>query len=143
MVNPFDFIPQELLGKDGKIELLYEAKENDIIAIYFSAHWCPPCRGFTPVLAEAYNEMKQNGKKIEIIFCSSDRDQNSFDEYFNTMPWIAIPFDSENKEILKDAFEINGIPTLLVFNKEGNLITRNGRNDIMNKKAAAFDDWMS
>ncbi len=20
-----------------------------VIGIYFSAHWCPPCRGFTPV----------------------------------------------------------------------------------------------
>ena len=25
-----------------------------IIGIYFSAHWCPPCRRFTPVLARIY-----------------------------------------------------------------------------------------
>jgi len=27
---------------------------KDVILIYFSAHWCPPCRGFTPVLKDFY-----------------------------------------------------------------------------------------
>ena len=26
-----------------------------IHAYYFSAHWCPPCRGFTPQLVKFYN----------------------------------------------------------------------------------------
>ena len=26
------------------------------VGIYFSAHWCPPCRGFTPVLTEFFNK---------------------------------------------------------------------------------------
>merc|ERR1712130_667492 len=29
--------------------------DDKYVGIYFSAHWCPPCRGFTPVLAESYN----------------------------------------------------------------------------------------
>ena len=27
---------------------------NDLVGLYFSAHWCGPCRGFTPVFAEVY-----------------------------------------------------------------------------------------
>ena len=27
---------------------------NDLVGLYFSAHWCGPCRGFTPVFAEVH-----------------------------------------------------------------------------------------
>ena len=66
------------------------------VVLYFSAHWCPPCRAYTPILAECY----KNGldKHVEIIFCSSDRDQSGFNEYYSQMPWAAIPFaDRETK----------------------------------------------
>jgi thiol-disulfide isomerase/thioredoxin len=31
---------------------------SDVIGLYFSAHWCPPCRGFTPHLAETYDAIR-------------------------------------------------------------------------------------
>ena len=31
-----------------------------VVLIYFSAHWCPPCRGFTPVLKDFYEVMKNS-----------------------------------------------------------------------------------
>jgi hypothetical protein len=43
---------------------------------------CPPCRGFTPKLAESYTAMQASGKSFEIVFVSSDKDQGTFDEYF-------------------------------------------------------------
>jgi nucleoredoxin len=50
-----------LMDKNGKL-----AQTDDVlkfgkvkrVAIYFSAHWCPPCRRFTPFLASFYEEMQ-------------------------------------------------------------------------------------
>lgn len=48
----------------------------DYLIVYFSAHWCPPCKGFTPVFAERYKKLKGIGTNFEIIFVSADRDEN-------------------------------------------------------------------
>ncbi len=34
--------------------------------IYFSAHWCPPCRGFTPQLAEMFSFINQHATMEEL-----------------------------------------------------------------------------
>jgi len=100
------------------------------IGIYFSAHWCPPCRGFTPKLAEFYKDGLKD--KMEIFFVSSDRDQASFDEYFAEMPWEALPYEKrEEKNFLSDAFGVSGIPAFVVLNNDGTLITTDGRSKVM------------
>ena len=70
-----------------------------ISGLYFSAHWCPPCRGFTPALAEYYNDWQaaNEDKKFEIVFLSSDRSEDDFKGYFDEMPWAALKFGCETK----------------------------------------------
>merc|ERR1711998_777203 len=43
-----ELLGDTLTGKDGPVAMSTLANKN--LAIYFSAHWCPPCRGFTPKL---------------------------------------------------------------------------------------------
>jgi len=57
---------------------------------------------------ESYKKLKQAGKDFEIIFCSSDRDEDSFKEYFATMPWISLPFNDPRKKALSRHFDVSG-----------------------------------
>merc|ERR1712151_987045 len=100
------------------------------IGLYFSAHWCPPCRGFTPKLADFYESGLK--EKMEIVFVSSDRDENAFKEYFGEMPWQALPYEKrKEKELLSDAFGVQGIPSFVVLNSDGTVITTEGRAKVM------------
>lgn len=123
-----------LFSKDGvevKVDDLAALGEDAVVGLYFSAHWCPPCRGFTPLLAKCYKELKEAGKKFEIVFVSSDRDEESFKEYMSEMPWVALPLSEKNlKEDLNGIFEIRGIPTLVLLKPDGTLLTANGREAV-------------
>ena len=105
--------------------------DDKIVGLYFSAHWCPPCRGFTPQLAKKYTELINDGKKFEIVFISSDRDENSALEYFSEMPWKMLSYSHrETKSTLGELFEIRGIPSLILFDENAEVITTEGRQDL-------------
>lgn len=115
-----------------------------IIGLYFSAHWCPPCRAFTPVLAKAHKKMKEANYKIEIVFVSADNDENAMFEYMNEChgEWYAVPFGSEVTSKLNDKYSISGIPTLVVIKKDGTIVREDGGDDVEESGAKAFEAWI-
>eukprot|EP00729_Bicosta_minor_P001846 gene1846-24270_t len=105
----------EFAGPDGSITSVpsSELDECDVVGLYFSAHWCPPCRHFTPQLIEAFNAMRHIGKKFQIVFVSSDRSQSEFQEYYKSMPWLALPYKDARCSMLSSKFKVLGIPKLV------------------------------
>jgi nucleoredoxin len=129
-----------LLTKGGE-KPTSEVLKGKVVGIYFSAHWCPPCRGFTPKLAEAYSKDLQ-GKGLEIVFVSSDKDQKSFDDYYGEMPWAALPFqDKERKAALNKKFKVQGIPSFVILDSDGKLITKDGREAVSSDPTGTDFPW--
>ncbi len=121
------------------------ALDGKTVALYFSAHWCPPCRMFTPHLVDAYNELAAQNKMFEIVFVSSDRSEEAMYAYMEEydMDWLAVPFpDGNRREALALRYQVRGIPTLIVVDKDGQLITADGRSHIMSQGAAAYEQWL-
>lgn len=131
---------EELLGgthvqnKNGrKIAIKDICKDNEAIGIYFSAHWCGPCRNFTPTFSKTYNEWSKKERiKLKIIFVSLDKDRESFDEYYRSMheEWFAIPFNENNrrKDVNMRLNDNRSIPFLMFINAEnGEINSKQGR----------------
>jgi nucleoredoxin len=94
------------------------------------------------VLATTYNNIIKEGKAFDLVFVSSDQDEDSFKEYFGSMPWKAVPFsDEERRQKIGEDFGIRGIPALIVVNSQGQVISKDGRTDVTKHKEKAFDTW--
>ena len=137
----------ELLGDvvvDGEGKELPRAAtlQDKHVALYFSAHWCPPCKRFTPELAKTYAAIKAARDDFELVFVSGDRDAEQYKEYFATMPWLALPFDEKRYEGLSSHFEVEGIPTLVLLSPEGKVITTKGRAAVSaDPEGKEFPNW--
>eukprot|EP01126_Amoeba_proteus_P023061 TRINITY_DN2321_c0_g1_i6.p1 TRINITY_DN2321_c0_g1~~TRINITY_DN2321_c0_g1_i6.p1 ORF type:complete len:189 (-),score=15.25 TRINITY_DN2321_c0_g1_i6:59-625(-) len=110
-----------------------------MLTVICSHFYSPPCRQFTPVLASVYSQLKEEGKPFEILFVSFDDDKSSFDEYHSSMPWLALPFDHQNaKQNLLMKYELSGIPTLVLLDRDGNTLTSRGRELIEGHGTIAY-----
>lgn len=102
----------------------------------------PPCRAFTPSLIEAYKAAKAAGVDFELIFVSSDQDEDGFDEYYSSMPFPAVKYSNDElREALGTAFGVRGIPSLQVVGKDGKIITTDGRTTVTKDADKAFVAW--
>jgi nucleoredoxin len=74
-----------------------------LIALYFSAEWCGPCRKFTPQLVDHYKRVAREYPEFEIVFYSMDRSLYAMEMYARdgNMSWLAIDFSKpKEKEAL-------------------------------------------
>ncbi|ONK61144.1 uncharacterized protein A4U43_C08F26690 [Asparagus officinalis] len=126
-----------VIGKDGIRVPVSELVGKNIL-LYFSALWCPPCRAFLPTLTDVYNKIKAKDPNFELVFISSDQDQKSFDDYYASMPWLAIPFGDDRKESLCKTFKVYGIPSLVAIGPTGKTVTTEARDLIMEHGAEAY-----
>ncbi|MDR2462536.1 MAG: redoxin domain-containing protein [Verrucomicrobiales bacterium] len=123
-----DSLNGKLVTAQGKRFAAYDAKqlaETKYFAIYFSAHWCPPCREFTPKLVEFYNRLKPRHPEFELIFMSRDNSENAMRDYMtgDQMPWPAVKFNRVADIKKLGQYAGKGIPCLVFINADGEVLS--------------------
>ncbi|KAI9914522.1 hypothetical protein PsorP6_008131 [Peronosclerospora sorghi] len=132
----------KLQTKDGLQDTDSKLAGKKVVGFYFSAHWCPPCRQFTPYLSALYEDIVEQHPDFEIIYVSSDRDPSQYDEYYKEMTFLALPFDErEINKALSTKFGVTGIPMLVFVDGENKLITVDGRNIAANSRGDVEKVW--
>lgn len=124
----YDFVKGDLVRpKNGNLVQTDDPSlaQKKLILFYFSAHWCAPCRKFTPQLVEYYNRVSAQHPEFELIFYSFDKSASAMETYMRemNMPWPAIDYQKlQAKETLKkNAGE--GIPSLVLVDQTGKVIS--------------------
>ena len=92
----------------------------DLLLLYFSAHWCPPCRAFTPKLVD-FHAQNHGGQLFQVLFISNDRTEKDMLAYMRAMkmPWPGVVFHSEAAKKLNKTYSGAGIPRLVLVNRAG------------------------
>merc|ERR1712144_166571 len=112
----WSFLGANLKTQSGEAPTSEVLAGKEFVVLYFSAHWCPPCRGFTPHFAEWY---KNGGsEKCEVVFVSWDQEEDSFNDYFSSMPWTAVCYDGPRNDVAgsNGIPNVGGIPSVVVMN---------------------------
>ena len=106
-------------------------KQGKVLGLLFSGKWCYWCRDFRPKLAKVYNSYKGTELEFEILFCSSDQSSQEMEDFYLEMPWIALDWKYQDiKERLEEEFGVQGIPSLIFFDSEGTILTKDGCHPI-------------
>lgn len=140
-----ELFPTELINSSGRKVAANTALQNKkFIAVYFSASWCGPCRGFTPQLVKFYKQVAKKNN-LEIILVGSDKTEKAMMDYMkkDSMPWLAIPFEDPRNTALKKMCQVRGIPQLTILDSTGKILSQNARWDVVILGKNAVKAWMS
>jgi nucleoredoxin len=118
-----DRLGAQLAKPDGSAVASAGLAGKPYLVLYFSAHWCPPCRAFTPKLVEFYKQ-KGGGTAFEIVFVSADRSAEDQAKYIKDagMPWPAVPF--ARAQTVAQQYGIGGIPNLIILTPDGSVVAQ-------------------
>jgi len=114
---------------------------NKGIVLYFGAHWSEPCNKFLPKL-HFFHELNNKVKTdYEIIFCSVDKDEEDYNAYIADMPWWCLPYAISTLPKLVASINANSMPHLVVIDKEGKIITKEGFNALKQDPTGKHFPW--
>ena len=141
---------QSLLGAtlldvdgNGTVTLSAALADAPLVALYFSAHWCGPCRKYTPRLVTLVEMLAEDGVHLPVIFSSNDDSEDAFQEYFASMPNLyAFPHGDERIEALKQRYAVSGIPRLVVLDAAGNTVVDAVATEAL-RGPKAYHEWLA
>ncbi len=102
-------------------ELNLEQYRDQVVYVDFWASWCIPCKKSFPWMNKMHEKYKDQGLKI--IAVNVDENSADADEFLADTPAkFTILRDPEGE--LAGQYELVGMPTSLLFDTEGKLVSR-------------------
>ena len=127
-----EILDGNLVILDGKRLKRHEptSKPTKYYVFYYTASWCPPCQAFTPSLVDFYRRNKRDNDNFELVLISSDSDEDAMEGYAKDkkMPWPQLKHSKVKRFKSKFNHGVRGIPSVIVCDLDGKIVSREGRN---------------
>lgn len=118
-----NMLPHLVNSKGEEVDGEY-LKEKEYIVIYWAASWCGKCRKLTPHVVDFYNKTVGGGK-YEVIMIGVDKSPEKMLNFMvkSGMKWNTVEFSQRRGTRVK-SFAKGGIPRMMIFDKEGDIVAR-------------------
>lgn len=137
-----EFFGDDLLTDKGKKADLSELN-GKIIAIYFSASWCPPCRAFSPRLVDLAKKLQSQGKPFAVVLVGRDESERKALDYMKShkMTGYLIPPEADSNRTLRKRYHVSGIPYLVIVDDTGKTLDSSARATVQSRSGEAWKIW--
>jgi peroxiredoxin len=112
-----DFILKDLAGEDFKLS----AARGKPVLLIFLTTWCPTCRSEIPHYKDIYETYGQRG--LEVVGIDIEEPKNRVSQFAakNRIPYKIL---LDEKGRVAGAYDITGIPAMVLINRDGKVLTR-------------------
>jgi thiol-disulfide isomerase/thioredoxin len=114
--QPLEFT---LSGTQGD-RLEMASLRGKVVVIDFWATWCGPCRAQHPLYEQVKQRFKDN-KDVVFLAVSTDEDRGVVAPFLKAQQWSPQAYYEDG---MAAALRINSIPTAVVLDREGNIVSR-------------------
>ena len=124
-------------GQDVEFEEILGFKE--FLIVFYGASWLPK----SLTVATAINgfldinnpDDDSAAQKIEVLYLSNDRTKEEFESFIHEMnenrTWSAVAWKDDKLLELKEKLGLDSLPRVLVFDKNLELVTEDGAEDLL------------
>jgi peroxiredoxin len=110
-----DFSLKDMQGKVYKLS----SQRGKPVLIFFGTTWCPSCRGELPLYKEIYETYSKRGMDVIYVNIMEPKEKVAKFTKANSLPFrVLLDIDGE----AANSYEVIGVPTLILINKEGEII---------------------
>jgi thiol-disulfide isomerase/thioredoxin len=108
------------------------ALKGKVVLVDFWATWCGPCKAELPNVLANYEKYHSRG--FEVVGVSCDQDKAALVKFIadQKLPW-PILFQQPGEASMAGYYGITGIPTAILTNKKGDVISLNARGEELTK----------
>jgi len=103
--------------------------------IVFGSSSCPKCAEEIPQISSLYTKWKEEG--VEVIFVSLDEDENDFQNFTSSFPFISSCDFKKWKSPIVESYYVFGTPTMFLLDNKREILLR--PNSV--KQMDTWVDW--